>query len=106
MGIWGQTQKRWSILFKDKEVILAADFDRVIGFRTPAYLMAKMLVKEIPQLKIASFEQARHTTDGKIDIDSLITSGNLKSFERAINGAMDAKTWLELEVRRGYGKKR
>ena len=104
-GVFGW-QKRWSILFKDKEVILAADFDRVIGFRTPAYLMAKMLVKEIPQLKIASFEQARHTTDGKIDIDSLITSGNLKSFERAINGAMDAKTWLELEVRRGYGKKR
>jgi len=103
-GIFGW-QKEWSELLKDKNVILAADFDRVVGLRSPAYLMARMLSKELPHLKVALLGIASHTTKGKIDIDSLITNGHLKTFERAIKGAMDVKWWLEREGTIGYGKR-
>jgi len=98
-GIFGW-QREWSALFKDKEVILAADFDRVFGIRSPAYLMAKMLVREIPHLKIALLAWAGHTTKNKIDIDSLINGGNLRSFERLVDAAVDANWWLDREGRR------
>lgn len=101
-GIFGW-QKGWSEVLKNKNVILAADFDRRVGLRSPAYLMAKMLSGELPQLKIALLGVASHTTKGKIDIDSLITDGHLKTFERAIKGAVDAKWWLEREGTIGYG---
>ncbi len=101
-GIFGW-QKEWSELLKDKDVILAADFDRISGLRSPAYLMAKSLIKEIPQLKIAVLRIAGYTTDGKIDVDSLISNGHLKTFERAIKGAVDARWWLKREVTYGYG---
>ena len=103
-GVFGW-QKDWSEMLKDKNVILAADFDRVIGLRSPAYLMAKMLSRELPQLKVALLGIARHTTEDKIDIDSLITNGHLKTFERAIKGAMDVKWWLEREGTIGYGRR-
>lgn len=103
-GIFGW-QKDWSKLLEGKNVILAADFDRVVGLRSPAYLMAKMLSRELPQLKIALLGVARHTTKDKIDIDSLITKGHLKTFERAIKGAMDVKWWLKREGTIGYGRR-
>ena len=103
-GVFGW-QKDWSKLLKDKNVILAADFDRIVGLRSPAYLMAKMLLKELPQLKIALLGIASYTDKGKIDIDSLITNGHLKTFKRAIDGAMDAKWWLEREGTIGYGRR-
>jgi len=101
-GVFGW-QKRWSSLFKGKEVILAADFDRVFGIYSPAYLMTKMLLKEIPQLKVAILRIASYTMKGKIDVDSLIANGHLKTFNRAIEGAVDARWWLKREGTK-YGK--
>jgi len=102
-GIFGW-QREWSALLKGKEVILAADFDRVFGMYSPAYLMTKMILREIPQLKVAILRIASYTTKGKIDIDSLIVDGHLKTFDRAIEGAMDAKWWLNRERTNAYGK--
>ena len=104
-GIFGW-QKEWSNLLKGKETILAADFDRISGLRSPAYLMAKMLIKELPDLKVALLEWAGYTTKGKIDIDSLITDGNLHLFDRAIKGAIDARWWLNKEETKGYARKK
>jgi hypothetical protein len=100
-GIFGW-QKEWSPLFKNKEVILAADFDRISGLRSPAYLMAKTLHKEIPHLKVALLALAGNTSKGKIDIDSLITNGHLDIFKLAIKGAMPVEKWLKIEERKGY----
>lgn len=102
-GIFGW-QKRWSGLLKNKEVILAADFDRVSGMYSPAYLMTKMLLKEIPQLKVAILGIGSYTTKGKIDIDSLIVNGHLKTFDRAIEGAYDANSWLRRERVNAHGR--
>lgn len=104
-GIFGW-QREWSDLLKDKNVILVADFDRISGMRSPAYLMAKMLSRDLPKLKVALLNVASHTSTGKIDIDSLITNGHIRLFELAIDGAMDAKTWLRIEETKGYGRKR
>ena len=104
-GIFGW-QKKWSGLLENKNVILAADFDRISGMRSPAYLMAKMLSKDLPKLKVALLGVASYTTSGKIDIDSLIANGHLDLFEMAIEGAMDAKVWLSIEDKKGYGRKR
>ena len=103
-GIFGW-QDEWNTLLKDKEVILAADFDKISGLRSPAYLMAKLLIKGIPHLKIALMACAKHTTKDKIDIDSLIVAGNVKTFDNIINGAMDANIWLSMEERKGNGRK-
>jgi hypothetical protein len=103
-GIFGW-HKEWSNLLKGKEVILAADFDRISGLRSPAYLMTKALASEIPQLKVALLGWAGHTTTGKIDIDSLLSSGNLKTFERAVKGALDARWWLKREETKGYARR-
>jgi len=93
--------KEWSKLFKGKEVILAADNENKSGLRSPAYLMTKLLKKEIPQLKVAvlfkTFKQE------KVDIDSLIINSGVKSFENAVDGAMDSTRWLWLQERKGYG---
>jgi len=101
-GIFGW-QKEWSKLLKGKKIILAPDFDRISGLRSPAYLMTKMLVKEIPHLKIALLQWM--LSNDKVDIDSLLVSGNVKIFERAINGAMDAEEWLQIEERKGYARR-
>ena len=86
---------------KGKEVILAADHDKISGLRSPAYLMAKSLHKEIPQLKVAIlFKKAGQT---KVDIDSMILSNGVKSFENAINGAISCEEWLKIEGKKGYG---
>ncbi len=104
-GIFGW-QKDWSSLFKGKEVILVADFDRISGLRSPAYLMAKSLLREIPQLKVALLSLAKHTSDGKVDVDSLIAGGNLKMFNMIIEASMDAPRWLASEEKKGHGRQR
>lgn len=103
-GIFGW-QHAWSDLFKNKEVTLAADFDGFYGARSPAYLMAKMLYKEIPQLKVALLSIAKNSTTKKVDVDSLLASGNLHLFELVIKAAMPAEEWLKLEGRK-YGRKK
>jgi len=102
-GIFGW-QKGWSKLLKGKKVTLAPDFDRISGLRSPAYLMTKMLVKEIPNLKIALLQWM--LSNDKVDIDSLLVSGNIRIFEKAIESALDAKEWLQFEERKGYARKR
>lgn len=101
-GIFGW-DKSWSSLFKDKEVILAADNDKISGMRSPAYLMAKLLSKEIPHMKVAILY--RQTKQDKVDIDSMILNSGIKSFEKSIKGAMNITDWLRLEKRKGYGRK-
>jgi len=101
-GIFGWSSG-WSEVFKNKEVILAADNDKISGLRSPAYLMAKMLKKEIPQLKVAVLYKT--SKQEKMDIDSLIISNGVKSFENCIRGAMDADRWLWLQERKGYGRR-
>lgn len=101
-GIFGW-QKEWSELLKSKQIILAADFDKISGLRSPAYLMTKMLVKELPNLRVALLQWVSNKE--KVDIDSLLVSGNIKAFEKAIKGALDARLWLQLEERKGYARK-
>lgn len=101
-GIFGWDNS-WSPLFKNKEVILAADSDKISGLRSPAYLMAKILSKEIPHLKVAVL--FRKSKQAKVDIDSMILSSGIKSFENSIKGAMNINDWLRLEQRKGYGRK-
>ena len=101
-GIFGW-RENWSSLFKDKEVILAADNDKISGLRSPAYLMAKLLSKGIPHLKVAILYRA--SKQDKVDIDSLITNSGVKAFENSIKGAMNVAKWLWLEERKGYGRK-
>lgn len=100
-GIFGWNDK-WSEAFKNKEVILAADNDKISGLRSPAYLMAKMLKKEIPQLKVAVLYKT--SKQDKVDVDSIIINSGVKAFENSIRGAMDATKWLWLQERKGYGK--
>jgi len=100
-GIFGWN-KKWSPLFKNKEVILAADNDKISGLRSPAYLMAKSLSKEIPHLKVAVLYKT--SKQEKVDIDSMILESGVKSFENSIKGAMDLNKWLWLQERKGYGK--
>lgn len=102
-GIFGWN-KSWSPLFKDKEVILAADNEKVSGLRSPAYLMAKSLSKEIPHLKVSVLY--RTSKQDKVDIDSYIMERGPKSFENSIKGAMDVGKWLWLQERKGYGSNR
>ena len=102
-GIFGWN-KKWSDRFKDKEVILAADNDKMSGLRSPAYLMAKMLVKDIPQLKVAVLYKT--SKQDKVDIDSIIINKGIKAFENSIKGAMDTMKWLHLEERKGYGRRK
>ncbi len=104
-GIFGW-QKEWSKLLKGKEVILAADFDRISGLRSPAYLMAKALLAEIPQLKVALLAWGAKTSDSKIDVDSLLSNGHLKTFDRAVNGAVEASWFLRREETYGYVKRK
>lgn len=99
-GIFGWS-KTWADLFKDKEVILAADNDKISGFRSPAYLMAKMLRKQIPQLRVAVLYKT--AKQDKVDIDSLILNNGVQAFDNAIKGAMDADRWMRLQERKGYG---
>lgn len=101
-GIFGW-DKSWSSLFKDKEVILAADNEKISGLRSPAYLMAKSLSKEIPHLKVAVLYKT--SKQEKVDIDSLILSRGVKAFENSIRGAMKVNDWLGLQERKGYGRK-
>gem|GEM_PF-3156013 len=100
-GIFGWN-KDWSRLFKDKEVILAADNEKVSGLRSPAYLMAKALSNDIPHLKIAVLY--RTAKQDKVDIDSLIVTRGAKAFENSIRGAMNVNDWLRLQERKGYGR--
>lgn len=102
-GIFGWN-KEWSPLFKGKEVILAADRDNISGTRSPAYLMARSLYREIPHLKVATLYKAAN--EKKVDIDSMILTRGVKSFQNAIDGALPAKRWLELEERKGHGRRR
>jgi hypothetical protein len=99
-GIFGWNTK-WSIKFKDKETILVADNERISGLRSPAYLMAKLLLKEIPHLKIGIL--FRNAKQSKVDIDSYILQNN--KFENCIRGAMNAMEWLKQEERKGYGRR-
>lgn len=102
-GIFGW-QKEWAILFKDKEVILAPDSDGYGGIRSPAYLMVKHLQQDLPKAKVAVLRLMKRYE--KEDIDSLIVSSGVKTFERAVDGAIDINYWLEQEERKGYGRKR
>jgi hypothetical protein len=101
-GIFGW-QKEWAPLFKGKEVILAADVDKTAGCQSPAFLMTKMLVGQIPQLKVALLNWVG--TKGKVDIDSLIVGGNVKAFDRSVRGAINARDWLIMEGRKGSGSR-
>jgi DNA primase len=101
-GIFGWNSK-WSELFKDKEVILAADNEKISGLRSPAYLMAKMLSREMPHLKVAILYKT--AKQDKVDIDSIILNRGVKSFENSIRGAIDVMKWLKSEERKGYGRK-
>ena len=103
-GIFGW-QKEWSELLTDKEVILAADFDRRYGARAPVYMMAKSLKDEIPQLKIAQLSYASDVIDGKIDIDSLLVNGSISRFRLAIRAAVPVNEWLEIAKRRWDGRR-
>jgi DNA primase len=101
-GIAGWS-KKWSPLFKDKEVILAADTDRLTtGTSSPAYIMARTLVSDIPQLKVITF--AKNPKQKKVDIDSLIISKGVKSFENAISMALPANEFFAECVRKGHGR--
>ncbi len=97
-GIFGW-QRGWSKLFKDKEVYLAADFDCTCGYCSPAYLMAKLIKKEVPKFKIILMNWI--TSKEKVDIDSLLLSGGKKSFDRVIEAAKDVDVWLSREVTKG-----
>ena len=101
-GIFGWHDK-WTESLKDKEVILAADNDKISGLRSPAYLMAKMLYQRLPQLKVAVLYKT--AKQDKVDIDSLILNSGVKSFENSLRGAMSADKWLVLQERKGYGRK-
>lgn len=101
-GIFGWNSK-WSSKFKDKEVILAADNENISGLRSPAYLMAKMLQKEIPQLKVAVLYKT--SKQDKVDVDSLILNSGVEMFRACIDAAMDATKWLLLQERKGYGRR-
>ena len=97
-------QKEWAILFKDKELILAPDSDGFGGTRSPAYQMVRTIADDVPNVKVAILRLANRYD--KVDIDSMIVGGGLKTFERAINGAVPAKSWLKQKERKGYGRKR
>lgn len=101
-GIFGW-RSEWTKHLKGKEIILAADNDKISGMRSPAYLMAKVLIKDLPQLKVAIlYKPAKQK---KADIDSVILHSGVKSFENSIRGAMNALDWFKLEERKGYGKR-
>ena len=102
-GIHGW-QKEWAILFKDKELILAPDSDGFGGSHSPAYQMVNMIAKDVPNAKVAILRLIKRTE--KEDIDSMIVGGGIKTFERAIAGALPVDVWLRQEERKGYGRKR
>ena len=101
-GIFGW-RSEWSKYLKNKEIILAADNDKISGVRSPAYLMAKTLIKDIPQLKVAILYKPSNIN--KADIDSVILNSGVRSFENSINGAIHALDWFKLEEKKGYGKR-
>jgi hypothetical protein len=101
-GIFGWNHD-WNVLFKNKAVVIAADFDGFAGSKSPAYLMAKMLSKELNNLKVASLYSSLN--DKKIDIDSLLLT-DPKRFDNAIKGAIGIDTWFRLEERKGHGHRR
>jgi len=102
-GIFGW-QKEWSKLLKDKEVILAADFDQVYGIRSPAYLMAKTISKELPKLKVTFLQWLG--CNEKVDIDSLLLKeGGIRVFDKMIKAAINVEEWLQLEGRKGARRK-
>jgi DNA primase len=97
-------QKEWTILFQNKELILAPDSDGFGGTRSPAYQMVSMIAQDVPTAKVAILRLLKRTE--KEDIDSMIVGGGLKTFERAVEGAIPVKEWLIQEERKGYGRKR
>ena len=101
-GIFGW-RSEWANLLKGKEVILAADSDVVRGMKSPAYLMAKMIKRDIPKFKVVVLRWFKYKT--KEDIDSLIVNNGPKAFDMVLRGAEDVDTFFEQEERLGYGKR-
>jgi hypothetical protein len=63
-----------------------------------------MIAQDVPTAKVAILRLLKRTE--KEDIDSMIVGGGLKTFERAVEGAIPVKEWLIQEERKGYGRKR
>jgi len=104
-GIFGW-QSKWKDVFKNKEMILVADFDSVFGFNSPAYMMTNVVSKDIRDLKVGLLYLASNGSKEKIDIDSLLINGGAKLFDKIVNGPMLAKDWLEQQVRMGNARRR
>jgi DNA primase len=100
-GIMRWTEE-WTNLLRNKQVVLAADNEKVSKRRTPAYIQAKTLSKYLPNLKVAIL--FRDKTENKVDVDSFIINRGVRSFERLIEAAIDVDVYLRLEERKGYGK--